>query len=298
MGVTTLYCNRALDASNNVVSDEREQLMLLRTLQDNESNIIVNNNRSPAIITSSSPKNLVSVINLNNQQQNENIIIVNNNNSQKSRQISQSQRKNSQNQNQNSTVTPYDPTRLKKHGKNGQPPPVAVARRNARERNRVKQVNNGFATLRQHIPSHVAQGYGDRGKKLSKVETLRMAVDYIKGLKRLLDEADGIIDFDTNSNVAGNNNPLTESIPSPISDSAYSVGTTHNGSGDVMCLTGELDEQHQQHQHQGETNVADEEDGDSYLMEEEDDDDERDRREKRFRENSRTNNRYGSPLKE
>ena len=28
-----------------------------------------------------------------------------------------------------------------------QPPPVAVARRNARERNRVKQVNNGFATL-------------------------------------------------------------------------------------------------------------------------------------------------------
>ncbi|XP_063224815.1 achaete-scute complex protein T8-like, partial [Bacillus rossius redtenbacheri] len=74
-----------------------------------------------------------------------------------------------------------------------QPPPLAVARRNARERNRVKQVNNGFATLRQHIPAAVAEAYlppGEaapaRGKKLSKVETLRMAVDYIRGLQRLL----------------------------------------------------------------------------------------------------------------
>lgn len=71
------------------------------------------------------------------------------------------------------------------------PPPVAVARRNARERNRVKQVNNGFATLRQHIPTAIASNYesgSGRGgnKKLSKVETLRMAVDYIKSLEKLL----------------------------------------------------------------------------------------------------------------
>lgn len=78
--------------------------------------------------------------------------------------------------------------------------PASVARRNARERNRVKQVNNGFATLRSHIPLSVAaalsssagsaNGSGGRGasKKLSKVETLRMAVEYIRSLQQLLDD--------------------------------------------------------------------------------------------------------------
>lgn len=70
--------------------------------------------------------------------------------------------------------------------------PQAVARRNARERNRVKQVNNGFATLRQHIPEEVAEAFEAAGngrgtsKKLSKVETLRMAVEYIRSLERIL----------------------------------------------------------------------------------------------------------------
>jgi len=60
--------------------------------------------------------------------------------------------------------------------------PVAVQRRNARERNRVKQVNNGFSTLRQHIP------FTARNKKMSKVETLRCAVEYIRSLQIMLDE--------------------------------------------------------------------------------------------------------------
>nr|SPI33865.1 ASH [Rhagovelia obesa] len=75
--------------------------------------------------------------------------------------------------------------------------PASVARRNARERNRVKQVNNGFATLRSHIPVSVAAALGattpgtGRGasKKLSKVETLRLAVEYIRSLQDLLDES-------------------------------------------------------------------------------------------------------------
>ncbi|XP_043483273.1 achaete-scute complex protein T3-like [Leptopilina heterotoma] len=80
--------------------------------------------------------------------------------------------------------------------------PASVARRNARERNRVKQVNNGFAKLRQHIPQSVAQALGGNtagthggaragSKKLSKVETLRMAVEYIRSLQLLLDDQDG-----------------------------------------------------------------------------------------------------------
>lgn len=77
--------------------------------------------------------------------------------------------------------------------------PASVARRNARERNRVKQVNNGFATLRQHIPQSVAQALGSNtvgthggsragSKKLSKVETLKMAVEYIRSLQNMLDD--------------------------------------------------------------------------------------------------------------
>ncbi|XP_013787987.1 achaete-scute homolog 1a-like [Limulus polyphemus] len=60
------------------------------------------------------------------------------------------------------------------------PQPATVARRNERERNRVRMVNMGFATLRQHVPN------GTKNKKMSKVETLRSAVEYIKCLQQLL----------------------------------------------------------------------------------------------------------------
>ncbi|XP_017033986.1 achaete-scute complex protein T5 [Drosophila kikkawai] len=74
----------------------------------------------------------------------------------------------------------------------------SVVRRNARERNRVKQVNNGFSQLRQHIPVAVIADLsnGRRGigpganKKLSKVSTLKMAVEYIRRLQKLIDEND------------------------------------------------------------------------------------------------------------
>ena len=46
------------------------------------------------------------------------------------------------------------------------PQPAKVARRNARERNRVKQVNCGFELLRSHIPSAA------KHKKMSKVRAL------------------------------------------------------------------------------------------------------------------------------
>ncbi|XP_069048078.1 achaete-scute homolog 1a [Lepisosteus oculatus] len=64
--------------------------------------------------------------------------------------------------------------------------PAAVARRNERERNRVKLVNLGFATLREHVPN------GAANRKMSKVETLRSAVEYIRALQQLLDEHDAV----------------------------------------------------------------------------------------------------------
>ena len=57
-----------------------------------------------------------------------------------------------------------------------------VARRNARERNRVKQVNCGFEMLRSHIPSAA------KSKKMSKVDTLRHAVEYIQNMQKMLHE--------------------------------------------------------------------------------------------------------------
>ncbi|KAM9266720.1 achaete-scute homolog 2 [Cariama cristata] len=66
---------------------------------------------------------------------------------------------------------------------------AAVARRNERERNRVRLVNLGFAALRQHVP------HGGASKKMSKVETLRSAVEYIRALQRLLDEHDAAAAF-------------------------------------------------------------------------------------------------------
>ncbi|CAG9792108.1 unnamed protein product [Diatraea saccharalis] len=97
------------------------------------------------------------------------------------------------------------------------PTPLAVARRNARERNRVRQVNDGFAALRRHIPEEVAAAFenanSNRGpnKKLSKVETLRMAVEYIRNLESLLNIG--------HADKENGNRPSMESFPSPASSS-------------------------------------------------------------------------------
>lgn len=56
----------------------------------------------------------------------------------------------------------------------------SITKRNERERRRVKMVNQGFSTLRQHLPVQKNE------KKISKVETLRSAVNYINQLTKLL----------------------------------------------------------------------------------------------------------------
>ena len=58
-----------------------------------------------------------------------------------------------------------------------------IRKRNERERMRVRTVNEGYARLRDHLPLEVSE------KRMSKVETLRAAIKYIKYLQELLDEA-------------------------------------------------------------------------------------------------------------
>ena len=62
--------------------------------------------------------------------------------------------------------------------------PHIVAKRNARERKRVQAVNGSFLRLRRCIP------YENRNKRLSKVKTLRIAIEYIKALHRMVLEYD------------------------------------------------------------------------------------------------------------
>uniref|UniRef100_A0A8C2ZVW8 Achaete-scute family bHLH transcription factor 4 n=1 Tax=Cyclopterus lumpus TaxID=8103 RepID=A0A8C2ZVW8_CYCLU len=59
--------------------------------------------------------------------------------------------------------------------------PAFIRKRNERERHRVRCVNEGYARLREHLPQELED------KRLSKVETLRAAVDYIQRLQSLLD---------------------------------------------------------------------------------------------------------------
>ncbi|KAI8124222.1 Achaete-scute complex protein T3 [Lucilia cuprina] len=100
----------------------------------------------------------------------------------------------------------------------------SVARRNARERNRVKQVNNGFANLRQHIPQTVINtlSSGGRGasKKLSKVDTLRIAVEYIRGLQDLLES----------SNPAGSSSSMQQQHYDETSNDGSNYGYSSIGS--------------------------------------------------------------------
>ncbi|OCT58159.1 hypothetical protein XELAEV_18002488mg [Xenopus laevis] len=59
--------------------------------------------------------------------------------------------------------------------------PAFIRKRNERERQRVRCVNEGYARLRQHLPQELAE------KRLSKVETLRAAIQYIKHLQNILE---------------------------------------------------------------------------------------------------------------
>ena len=66
----------------------------------------------------------------------------------------------------------------------------SMGRRNARERNRVRYLNMTFEVLRTHLPQKVNNK--GKAKKMSKVDTLRSAIDYIRGLQDLLDENDAV----------------------------------------------------------------------------------------------------------
>lgn len=118
----------------------------------------------------------------------------------------------------------------------------------------MKQVNCGFEDLRRHIPSAAA------AKKMSKVETLRHAVEYIQSLQRLLG-ADLVVP-EMNSMKENEENNLTEdessiegektpdsprqnsvfSFPSPLTPRTPSVFNAGHG---IPPLTAASSSQHE-----------------------------------------------------
>uniref|UniRef100_A0AC35TMU1 BHLH domain-containing protein n=1 Tax=Rhabditophanes sp. KR3021 TaxID=114890 RepID=A0AC35TMU1_9BILA len=86
--------------------------------------------------------------------------------------------------------------------------PQRVQQRNERERKRVNAVNRGFEELGYCIPKAVT-----KNKKLSKVQTLRAALAYIKQLSKIVET-----------------NPIPSSVPSP-NENNYSYSSSDNDSG-------------------------------------------------------------------
>ncbi|XP_023345561.1 achaete-scute homolog 2 [Eurytemora carolleeae] len=64
--------------------------------------------------------------------------------------------------------------------------PPKTVRRNARERNRVRQIDQGFEKLKSNIPVAANQ------KKISRVKILSSAVDYIQQLHNILNEHESV----------------------------------------------------------------------------------------------------------
>ncbi|OWF47581.1 achaete-scute homolog 1b-like [Mizuhopecten yessoensis] len=112
------------------------------------------------------------------------------------------------------------------------PPTVAVERRNERERNRVKLINMTFATLREHIP---AGGKNGKSKKMSKVDTLKAAIDYIRYLQQLVDEHDAV-------NAVLDSNCLPKSAISPASPSVHSPTPSTSSETSHEILSAEEEE--------------------------------------------------------
>ena len=102
------------------------------------------------------------------------------------------------------------------------PPPLppTVARRNARERSRVKNVNQSYEHLRLHVPS------ASQAKKMSKVDILKHSIRYIHKLRAMVEANSECEDHQQQGLVP----PQGSSLP-PCPSSPCTPGSTSGESG-------------------------------------------------------------------
>lgn len=90
-------------------------------------------------------------------------------------------------------------TKSKKRVKQ-KPAPLSKYRRktaNARERCRMREINEGFEALRRVLPHLSSEA--ENNEKLTKISTLRMAMKYITALNRILQDTTGDVESDGES---------------------------------------------------------------------------------------------------
>ena len=119
-------------------------------------------------------------------------------------------------------------------------PTVTVARRNERERNRVKLINMTFATLREHLPY---SSENHKSKKMSKVDTLKAAIDYIRYLQTLIgDNHDVEAVLTNNCNMNSMSSCTSYSLPTTPSPHTSPTSTTSPLDSTFDGLSAEEDE--------------------------------------------------------
>lgn len=100
--------------------------------------------------------------------------------------------------------------------------PAFIQKRNERERQRVKCVNQGYTKLRDHLPGGASE------KRLSKVETLRAAIRYIKYLQGLVEGK-------------GQDSRSPSAAPCRLKDSGHSDGGSPHSLSDSASSSPGLD---------------------------------------------------------
>lgn len=79
---------------------------------------------------------------------------------------------------------------------------------NARERSRMRSISDALLHLRGHLPSTIVP----KDKKLSKIQTLRLAIGYISDLWQVVQNNDGC---DVLDSITRNERRETEELPPP-----------------------------------------------------------------------------------
>lgn len=102
------------------------------------------------------------------------------------RRTTESSQKSSSNQTQSTK-----PSKLPKPKQ--KPAPLSKYRRktaNARERTRMREINQAFETLRRAVPQHMSVAQTGTNEKLTKITTLRLAMRYISTLSATLNSSE------------------------------------------------------------------------------------------------------------
>ncbi|KAF7626114.1 BHLH domain-containing protein [Meloidogyne graminicola] len=98
---------------------------------------------------------------------------------------------------------PHELNELSTHG-------TTVWKRNERERQRVREVNKGYTKLKNTLP------LTENDRRLSKVDTLRLAIAYIHHLENLINEGQGHLNDCQCFNYAMGECSSGENSPSPV----------------------------------------------------------------------------------